>query len=259
MENSKQNFIYGRNPVIEALRAGADIERVLIQKNIEGAGKKIFALAKKAGVPLHIVDRRALDREAGAAAHQGVIAYVTDFEYADTDDMLASAAARGEKPFVVLLDGIEDPHNLGSIIRSADGAGAHGVVIRKNRAVQVTPAAVKTSAGAASHMPVARVANIGREIDYLKEKNIWVYGLDMDGDNYADMDYEGASALVIGSEGAGLSQLVREKCDYLISLPMRGKVASLNAGSAAAIAMYEITRKRTSGKGEEADGGDQAD
>jgi 23S rRNA (guanosine2251-2'-O)-methyltransferase len=244
LQEGERRLIYGRNPVLEALRSGAEIERILIQKNIEGAGKKVYALAKKAGVPLVGVDRRALDSEAGSTAHQGVVAYLSEYSYATIDDILAAAATLGEEPFIVLLDGVEDPHNLGAIIRSADGAGVHGVVIRKNRAAQVTPSAIKASAGAAMHMPVARAANIAQTIDDLKEQGAWVYGLDMDGENYASATYEGAAVLVVGAEGSGLSRLVREKCDRIVSIPMRGKVNSLNASAAAAIVLYEMVKDR---------------
>jgi len=244
LQENERRLIYGRNPVLEALKSGAEIERILIQKNIEGAGKKVYAIAKKSGIPLVGVDRRALDRETGTTAHQGVAAYLSAYSYAAIDDILAAAAALGEVPFIVLLDGVEDPHNLGAVIRSADGAGIHGVVIRKNRAAQVTPSAMKASAGAAVHMPVARAANIAQTIDELKERGVWVYGLDMDGDNYASVTYEGAAALVVGAEGSGLSRLVREKCDRIVSIPMRGRVSSLNASAAAAIVLYEMAKDR---------------
>ncbi|MDR1495674.1 MAG: 23S rRNA (guanosine(2251)-2'-O)-methyltransferase RlmB [Clostridiales Family XIII bacterium] len=243
-ENVGRRLVYGRNPVLEALASGADIDRVLIQKGVEGAGRKIYALAKKAGVPVTTLEKNALGREAGTNAHQGVACYLSEFAYATVDDILAAAAALGEAPFIVLLDGIEDPHNLGTIIRSADGAGVHGVVIRKNRAAQVTPAAVKASAGAALRLPVARAANIAQTIDYLKERGVWVYGADTGGENYASLTYEGAAALVVGSEGAGLSRLVREQCDHIVSIPMRGKLASLNASCAAAVVLYEMTKDR---------------
>jgi 23S rRNA (guanosine2251-2'-O)-methyltransferase len=239
-----RQVIYGRNPVLEALRSGAEIERIMIQRDIEGAGRKVYAAAKKAGIPLVTADRRALDREAGGTAHQGVVAYISEFSYSTVDEILAVAAALREEPFIVVLDGIEDPRNLGAIMRSADGAGVHGLVIRKNRAAQVTPAAVKASAGAAVHMPAARVAGIPQTIDNLKEQGVWVYGLDMDGENYASVTYEGAAALVVGAEGSGLSRLVREKCDKIVSIPMHGKVSSLNASAAAAIVLYEMAKDR---------------
>jgi 23S rRNA (guanosine2251-2'-O)-methyltransferase len=245
--NDKSNdrrIVYGRNPVLEAIASGAEIDRVFIQKDIEGAGKKIYALAKKNGIPVTSLDRRALGRETGTTAHQGVAAIMSSFAYAGIDDILAAAGALSEEPFIVVLDGIEDPHNLGAIIRSADGAGAHGVVIRADRAAQVTPAAMKASAGAAVRVPVARVTNIARAIDDLKERGVWVYGADVGGDDYASLSYEGAAALVIGSEGNGISRLVREKCDHIASIPMRGKLASLNASCAAAIVLFEMAKDR---------------
>jgi 23S rRNA (guanosine2251-2'-O)-methyltransferase len=243
-KDSGRKVIYGRNPVLEALESDAEIDRVLIQKDVEGAGKKIYALAKKAGIPVTTLDRRALGRETGTSAHQGVACYLSEFAYSTVDNILAAAAALREEPFLVLLDGVEDPHNLGAIIRSADGAGAHGVVIRKSRAAQVTPAAVKASAGAAVRMPVARVSNIAQTIGRLKERGLWVYGADTGGENYAALTYDGASALVIGAEGSGLSRLVREKCDHIVSIPMRGKLASLNASCAAAVVLYEMAKDR---------------
>jgi 23S rRNA (guanosine2251-2'-O)-methyltransferase len=243
-EGNRDNTIYGRNPVIEAINSGREIDKILIQKNIEGAGKKVYALAKKAKIPTQSVDKAALDRAAGVSSHQGVVASVSEYVYSELDDILLFAEARGEPPFIVLLDGIEDPHNLGAIIRSCDGAGAHGVVIPKHRAASVTGAVIKTSAGAALHMPVARVTNIGAAIDELKEKGVWIYGLDMDGQDYGGMTFDGATALVIGSEGSGVSRLVKERCDFIVSLPMRGQVSSLNASNAAAILLYEIARQR---------------
>jgi 23S rRNA (guanosine2251-2'-O)-methyltransferase len=245
MENSSDRLmIYGRNPVMEALGGGQKIEKLLVQKNIEGAGKKIFSLAKKAGVPLRTAERKELDRVAGTTAHQGVIAYIADYEYSEFQDIAAYAESLSEALFIVIACGIEDPHNLGSIIRSAEGAGAHGVVIPTRRSASVTPTVVKSSAGAAVHMRVARVQNIAQFIDEIKQQAIWVYGLDMDGTDYHETEFDGAVALAVGGEGAGLTRLIKEKCDAIVSIPMRGKIASLNAGSAAAIVLYEISHKR---------------
>jgi 23S rRNA (guanosine2251-2'-O)-methyltransferase len=241
-ETQSAPVIYGRNPVLEALTSGTQIEKILIQKNIEGSGKKVYALAKKAGVPLIAVDKHALDRVC-SGAHQGVAAYLAEYEYRTVEEILAIAEARGEKPFLLLLDGIEDPHNLGAIIRSAEGAGVHGILIPKRRAVSVTGAVIKVSAGAAIHMAVARVGNLTQEIDKLREAGIWVYGLDMNGTDYRAAGFSGAAALVVGAEGKGLSHLVREHCDEVISIPMRGKIASLNASNAAAIALYAMGDK----------------
>ncbi|MDR1272484.1 MAG: 23S rRNA (guanosine(2251)-2'-O)-methyltransferase RlmB [Clostridiales Family XIII bacterium] len=239
-----QGLIYGRNPVTEAIASGAGIEKILIQRNIEGAGKKIFSLAKKAGIAVQGVDKAALDRITGGVSHQGVAAYVSGFEYSDIESMLYLAESRGEKPFIAVLDGIEDPHNLGAIIRSAEGAGIHGVVIHKSRAVSMTPAAVKASAGASAHMKVARVANIKAALNTLQGKGLWVYGLDMGGKPYKEVDYTGGTALVVGSEGSGMSRLVKETCDVLVSIPMKGKVGSLNASNAAAIVFFEAASTR---------------
>jgi 23S rRNA (guanosine2251-2'-O)-methyltransferase len=245
MDERQENsgLIFGRNAVMEAIKADAGVERIVIQRNIEGNGKKIFSLAKRHGIPVQGVDRQALDRMAGTKEHQGVAAMVADYEYSDIDAMLADAAQRGEAPFLVALDGIEDPHNLGAILRTAEGAGVHGIVIPKNRAASVNGTVMKVSAGAAAHMKVARVSGMTAALTRLKEKGLWTYGLDMAGGPYRDADYQGGVVLVIGNEGAGLSRLVRETCDFLISIPMRGKMASLNASNAAAIVMYEVTAR----------------
>ncbi|MDR0851494.1 MAG: 23S rRNA (guanosine(2251)-2'-O)-methyltransferase RlmB [Clostridiales Family XIII bacterium] len=241
---SEQNFlIFGRNPVIEAIETGTDIDKILIQKNIEGSGKKAFALAKKAKIPVQIADKFVLDKTAGGGAHQGVIAYLAEYTYASVDEIFARAESKGEAVFLILLDGIEDPHNLGAIIRSAECAGAHGIVIPNRRAAAVTGAAMKASAGAALHIPVARVTNIASAIDVLKDRGVWIYGLDMNGEHYATKNYDGAAALVVGSEGRGISRIVREKCDFVLSIPMRGRTGSLNASNAAAIALFEMSRK----------------
>ena len=232
--------IYGRNAVTEAIKSGAGIEKLLIQKNVEGEGKRIFALAKKAKIPVQAVPRFVLDKETGGAAHQGVAAVVTDYVYSDLESILGEAKARGEKPFIVVLDGIEDPHNLGAIIRSADGAGAHGVIIPKHRAASVNGTVMKTSAGAAAYMKVAKVGGVKAALDELKEHGLWIYGLDMDGKSYRECDFDGGVCLVIGAEGSGLSRIVRETCDFIVSIPMRGHMESLNASAAAAVVLFEI-------------------
>jgi len=243
-DKESEKLIYGRNPVLEAFDSGVGIEKLFIQKNIEGAGKKIYSIAKKKGIPIQNVDRAGLSRMTGTGSHQGVAATLSEYEYTDIEDILKRAEELAEDPFVVVMDGIEDPHNLGAIIRSADGAGLHGAIIPKNRAASISSTALKASAGAALHIPVAREVNIVRSLEFLKEKGLWVYGLDMDGEDYSSVDYSGAAALVIGAEGTGLSRLVREKCDRLISIPMRGRLSSLNASAAAAVAMYEIAKSR---------------
>jgi len=236
-------LIYGRNAVTEAIRSGAGVEKIMLQKNIEGEGRKLFALAKKAKIPVQAVPKFALDKETEGAAHQGVAAIITDYEYSGLDAMLAAAAAKGEPPLIVALDGIEDPQNLGAVIRSAEGAGAHGVLIPKNRAASVTGAVMKASAGAAAYMKVAKVPGIKAALDELKEKGLWIYGLDMGGKPYYDTDFGGGVCLVIGSEGQGMSRLVREGCDFLVSVPMKGQVSSLNASVAAAVVLFEVSSK----------------
>ncbi|GHU61581.1 hypothetical protein AGMMS49983_01540 [Clostridia bacterium] len=239
-DTGDQKMIYGRNAVTEAIKSEAGIEKLLIQKNVEGEGKRIFAMAKKARIPVQAVPRFVLDKETGGAAHQGVAAIIADYVYSSLDAILAEAEARGEAPFVVVLDGIEDPHNLGAIIRSAEGAGVHGVIIPKQRAASVNGTVMKTSAGAAAYMKVAKVGGVKAALDELKEKGLWIYGLDMDGQSYRGQDFGGGVCLVIGAEGNGLSRLVRETCDFLVSIPMRGKMESLNVSAAAAVVLFEV-------------------
>jgi len=240
-ENKK--LIYGRNAVAEAIRAGAGVEKLLMQKNIEGEGKKLFALAKKEKIPVQSVPKFVLDKECGGGAHQGVAAVITEFEYSDIETILGAAAEKGEAPFIVVLDGIEDPHNLGAIIRSAECAGAHGVIIPKQRSASVNATVMKTSAGAAAYMKIAKVPGTKAALDELKEKGLWIYGLDPDGEPYGETKFDGGICLVIGSEGAGMSRLVRESCDFLVSIPMKGKIGSLNASSAAAVVLFEVSSK----------------
>ncbi|MDR0853921.1 MAG: 23S rRNA (guanosine(2251)-2'-O)-methyltransferase RlmB [Clostridiales Family XIII bacterium] len=241
MEN---NIIYGRNAVIEAIKAGTKIEKILIQQNIEGSGKKVFAMAKDAGIKVQSVDRKVLDRQSDGNVHQGVLAYIEEFEYADLDDLLKAAEESGESPFVVLLDGIEDPHNLGAIIRTAEASGVHGVIIPKNRAASVNATVMKSSAGAAAHLPVVRVTNLVAAMKELKDLGVWMYGLDMAGEPYREQNYSGGVGIVVGSEGKGLSHIVKNECDFLVSIAMRGKVNSLNASIAAAIVISEVSYGR---------------
>lgn len=236
-------LIYGRNAVAEAIRSEAGVEKLLMQKNIEGEGKKLFAMAKKAKIPVQAVPKFALDKECGGGAHQGVAALISDYVYSDVDAILAAAAAAEEPPFVVALDGIEDPHNLGAIIRSAECAGAHGVLIPKHRAASVNATVMKTSAGAAAYMNVARVSGMKAAIELLKAKGLWIYGLDMEGESYRDAKFDGGVCLVIGSEGQGLSRIVRDNCDFLVSIPMKGRIGSLNAASAASVVLFEVSAK----------------
>lgn len=237
----------GRNPIIEALRSGRTIEKLYISKGMqEGSIRQIISMAREKGIVINEVDRIKLDAMSETRSHQGVIAVVTPYKYVEVDDILNYAREKEEQPFVVILDEIYDPHNLGSIIRTADASGVHGVIISKRRAVGLTPTVAKASAGAVEHMRVAKVTNISQTIRMLKEQGLWVVGADMDGDKaYYEADIKGPIALVVGSEGEGMGKLVKENCDFLVKLPMKGKISSLNAGVAGAVIMYEILRQRT--------------
>ncbi|MFH1382707.1 MAG: 23S rRNA (guanosine(2251)-2'-O)-methyltransferase RlmB [Chloroflexota bacterium] len=240
-------IIFGRNPVIEALKAGRPISRILLDKNIERRGNvtEIIRLAQDRDVPLEYVERQIIDRQ-GQGVHQGVIAHAEAKEYVNLDDLLAVARAKQEPPLYVILDGTEDPHNFGAILRTADATGVHGVIVRSVRAVGITPAVVKASAGAVEYVPVAQVTNIARTIETLKRNNVWVIGIDMAGKvNYTQVDFTLPTAIVIGGEGKGLSELVSKKCDTLASIPMKGKISSLNASVAAAVVMYETVKQRS--------------
>ena len=241
-ENEARNdLIEGRNAVMEALRAGRTIDKIFIAKgDVDKTLGHIASKARSAGIVVTEADRRKLDAMSQTHAHQGVIALCAVKEYSTIEDMLAIAAERGEAPFLVLCDEISDPHNLGAIIRSAECAGAHGVIIPERRAVGLTPAAVKASAGAVEYMPVAREVNLTRTIERLKKEGIWIYGTAMNGEDYRKVDYSGAKALVIGSEGEGMSRLVSESCDKVVTLPMKGKIESLNASVAAGILLYAM-------------------
>ena len=240
-----ENQLEGRNAVLEVLKSGRDIEKIIVQKgNVEGTIRRIVGIAKEKGVVVQEVVKQKLDEMSQTKNHQGVIALVSEHEYADVEDIINSAESKGEKPFIIILDNITDPHNLGAIIRTAECAGAHGVIIPKRRSVGLTAVVGKTSAGAIEYMPVARVTNIARTIDDLKSRGIWVACADMGGDDYFDASLDGALALVIGSEGEGVSRLVKEKCDFTVSIPMYGKISSLNASVAAALLMYEAVRQR---------------
>ena len=249
-EDEQPYLLIGRNAVREAIRAGRSIDRVLVTKEMDGSLREIVGLAKDRKLVIREVDRKKLDElcmpfgHGGKTAnHQGIVAYAAGVEYCAVQEILDVAKERGEAPFVIVLDGIEDPHNLGSILRSADCAGAHGVVIPKRRSAQVSAAAVKASAGASEYSKVARVVNIRAAIEELKAAGLWIAGADMEGKPMHQQNLSGPLALVIGSEGDGLSKLVRETCDFLVSIPMRGHIDSLNAGVAAAILMFEKRRQ----------------
>ena len=236
-------LVAGRNPVIELLRSERPVDKVLLlRQDGKGSLQKIIAMAKERGVPVKDVTREKLDSLCPDTNHQGVVASAAACNYASLEDIFDRA---GQQPlFVVIADGIEDPHNLGAIIRSADAAGAHGIIIPKRHGAGLTSAVMKASAGAAGHLPVARVSNLASTIEELKKRNVWVYATDMDGTDWCTVDYAGAVALVIGSEGAGVSRLIKDRSDVVVSLPMCGMVNSLNASVAAGILLYEVTRQR---------------
>lgn len=241
-------IISGRNPVLEAIKADRPIDRILVVQGLKGGSiDKIYELAKQKRLIVQQVEKKNLDKLANSAAHQGVVAYVAPKEYVDVDYLLERAIQSGEDPFIVILDGIEDPHNLGAILRTAEGAGAHGVIIPKRRAVGLTETVAKASAGAIEYVPVARVGNLAQTVDYLKTRGIWVAGSDASATKvYWEQDLTGPLALIIGGEGKGMGRLLTDKCDYLVSLPMKGSITSLNASVAASLLMYEVVRQRSS-------------
>lgn len=243
MSEDKQKII-GRNAVLEALKSGRPMERILVAKGTEGSIKKIVGEARERRIPLRFCERRELEAAAGGGTHQGVVAYASAREYASVEDILALAEERGEDPFVIILDGLEDPHNLGAVMRTAECAGAHGVIIGKRRSAGLTETVAKASAGAVEYIPCARVPNIPQVMDVLKENGLWVACCDMGDRLYYKADLTGPIALVIGGEGSGVGRLVKEKCDFVVSIPMAGKINSLNASNAAAVLMYEVRRQR---------------
>lgn len=238
-------WIIGKNPVLEALRAERDINKIWIAEGSnKGQMQQVIGLAKQAGVIVQYVPKQKLDHTV-SGNHQGVAASVAAYQYAEIEDLFNKAAEKNEDPFFLILDEIEDPHNLGSILRTADAAGVHGVIIPKRRAVGLTAAVARASTGAIEHVPVARVTNLARTMEELKEKGIWIIGTDAKGkQDFRQMDAKMPLAIVIGSEGKGIGRLISEKCDFLIRLPMVGKVTSLNASVAASLLMYEVYRKR---------------
>ena len=241
------DVIEGRNPVLEALRSGRSVNRVLlaIDTGRHSAVAEILQLARAGKIPVDYVHRSVIDEASMTSAHQGVIAYAAAKEYVALEGLLELSRERGEPPLYCILDGIEDPHNLGAILRTAEASGIHGVVIRSRRAVGLTAAVAKASAGAVEYMPVARVANIAQAIQPLKKNNVWVVGIDLGGEaDYTQVDFTWPTAIVIGAEGRGVSELVRKKCDSIASIPMKGQISSLNASVAAALVMYEAFRQR---------------
>ncbi len=246
-KNNQENtqLIIGRNAVLEALRSERAIDTLLVAKGERnGSIGRIIADCRNKGAVIKEVDKRKLDFLCGGGNHQGVAAYAASHEYAELEDIFSLAKERDEKPFIIICDELEDPHNLGAIIRTAECAGAHGIIIPKRRSVSLTWAVSKASAGALEYMPVVRVTNLAAAIDELKERGVWIYSADMDGKPFFETDFSGAVGLVIGSEGNGVGKLIREKSDFVVSLPMKGKINSLNASVAAGILMYEIARQR---------------
>ncbi|MFR0880314.1 MAG: 23S rRNA (guanosine(2251)-2'-O)-methyltransferase RlmB [Oscillospiraceae bacterium] len=238
-----ENIIYGRNPVLEALKSDAEIDTIYINGE-SGTLGKIRAEARKKGIVVKNATSGKLDQITDGESHQGVAASIACAEYVSVDDILEVSRKKGTEPFIIICDEIEDPHNLGAIIRTAESAGADGIIIPKRRSASLNATVHKTSAGAASWVPVARVPNLASAIDYLKENGVWIYGTDASGENYDGVDLKGSIALVIGSEGFGMGRLIKEKCDFLLKLPMYGKITSLNASVAAGIFMYEAVRQR---------------
>ncbi|MEN2769133.1 23S rRNA (guanosine(2251)-2'-O)-methyltransferase RlmB [Ornithinibacillus xuwenensis] len=240
-----QEMIIGKNPVLEALKSGRSVNKVLISEQLTGSVQgKIIQQGKSAGTIVQKVPKTKLD-QLSDGNHQGVIAYVASYQYASLEDLFARSEERNEDPFFIILDELEDPHNLGSILRTADATGAHGVIIPKRRSVGLTATVAKTAAGALEHIPVVRVTNIATTIEELKQRNVWVVGTEAEAtEDYRQLDGTLPIALVIGNEGKGMSRLVREKCDWTVSLPMKGKVSSLNASVACSLLLYEVYRKR---------------
>ena len=240
-------IIEGKNPVIELLKAGHPINKILLASNIKPgeAVTEILRLSRAKGIPVERVARHIIDKQSTTSANQGVIAYAAVKEYVSLEDLLALSAEKNEPPLYVILDGIEDPQNLGSILRTAYASGIHGVIIRERRAAGLTATVAKASAGAVWYMPVASVSSIAQAIETLKRTNLWVIGIDRSGKvEYSQMDFKSPTAIVIGSEGKGLSELVRKRCDFMAHIPMRGEITSLNASVAAALVMYEAFKQR---------------
>ena len=245
------DVLVGRNAVTEALKSGRGINKLWIASgDREGSVSEIAALAKERGIVMQYVERAKIESFAGGHRHQGVLAYVAPVPYAELDDILKAAEAKGEAPFLVLLDELEDPHNLGALLRTADATGVHGILIPKRRSVSLNATVAKTSAGAVEYVPVARIGNIAQTLKKLKEKGFCVAGADMDGEKaYYEADLTGPLVLVVGSEGRGMSRLTKEACDFIVSMPMVGRINSLNASVAGSILMYESMRQRLQKKG----------
>ena len=236
--------VAGRNAVAELLASGRGIDKIYIQKDGEGSLKLIVAKARERKIPVSFAEKGKLNSLAGGAFHQGVVAVASQKEYATLDELFAIAETRGEAPFFVIADGIEDPHNLGALIRCCEGAGVHGIIIPKVGAVGITPVVMKSSAGAAEHLAVCRIPNLASAVETLKKRGVWVYACEADGTPYDKLDYKGPIAIILGSEGFGISRLLKEKSDFIVSLPMRGNVNSLNVSCAGAVILYEAVKYR---------------
>ena len=241
----QKDLVVGRNAVMELLKSNREIDRILVAPtDNKGSIVRILALAREKGVPIKDTTPQKLDAITSGASHQGVIAFCAAHEYVSVEDILNKAKEKDHAPFIIVCDEIEDPHNLGAILRTAEACAVDGVIIPKRRNVGLTSVVAKTSAGAVEYVPVARVANIAETIDSLKKQGVWFYAADMKGQNWCEVDYSGGVGLIVGSEGNGISRLVKEKSDFLISLPMQGNITSLNASVAASVLMYEIARQR---------------
>ncbi len=245
IKEQQTNVICGRNPVLEAIRSGREIDRLLVAHGVSGGSiTEIIAKCKSKGILIKEISPQKLDYYCSGANHQGVAVMIAAQEYSTPEEILDFANSRGEKPFIIVCDEIEDPHNLGAIIRTAEACGVHGIIIPKRRSASLNATVAKSASGALEYMKVARVTNISNTIDFLKNQGVWVFGADMDGDDYVDVDLNCPCALVIGNEGKGIGTLTAKKCDQIISLPMCGKINSLNASVAAGVLMYEVVRKR---------------
>ena len=243
--NNETNIIFGRNPVLEAIRSGREIDRLYIAHGVtSGSISEIIAKCSARGILIKEISSQKLDYYCNGGNHQGVALMIASHEYSTVEEILEFAKTRNESPFIIICDEIEDPHNLGAIIRTAESCGVHGIIIPKRRSASLNATVAKTSAGALEYMRVARVTNIANTIDLLKKEGVWIFGADMDGKDYKKFDYSVPLALIIGNEGKGIGTLTRKKCDEIISLPMRGKINSLNASVAAVILMYEVLKHR---------------
>jgi len=246
LSDINDEMVFGKNPVLELLKSGKPVNKVLfVTEGPSGRNQEIISLLHERSIPYQFVDRQSLDRLTNRERHQGMLAYIAAREYASVEDMFALAEERQEAPFILMLDEIEDPHNLGALLRTVDAVGAHGVIIPKRRSVTLTGTVAKTSAGAVEHVLVARVSNLVQTLQELKKKGCWVSGAEAGGKIAFEADLTGSRVIVIGSEGKGISRLLRENCDELVSLPMRGKVSSLNASVAGSVMLYEVLRQRT--------------